>query len=163
MVPAKAACLPKDMLRGSATNSQLCWSRNKIHTMYCSYWLHGMYRSVRTLRQNPHDFILHSSTFLKVAAVPGGVSLCCRSFLGAEKSFSGWRVRHITSVCGAEAASGCTGDARHWCLARFSPERSQPKGGRCQRGCAEQGHAQAKQPRQNCSFFSLMQACTSQC
>lgn len=122
-----------------------------------------MYWSVRTLRQNLYDFILHSSMFPKAPAAPGGVCLCCRNFLGVEQSFSGWRVSHITGVCSAEAASGCAGDAQCCCSERFSPGKSQPAGGQRQWGHAEQGDAQAKQPQQNCSFFSVMQMCTLQC
>lgn len=44
--PAKALCVPHDVLCGCVTNSQLSWSRNKIHSMYSSCWLHGMHQSV---------------------------------------------------------------------------------------------------------------------
>lgn len=73
------------MLWGSATNSQLSWSRNKIHTTYCSYWLHGRYWSVRTLRQNLCDFILHSSMFLKAPAVQEAFLSAAEAFLEQKK------------------------------------------------------------------------------
>lgn len=70
-----------------------------------------------------------------------------------------WQVKQVPGVCGAEAASGRAGDARHI----FGQGKSQPKGSWCQRGSAEWVCAQAKQPRRNRRFFPLMQVCTSQC